>query len=528
MENKKTPQPGGTTGTPSVEILLSDISIGSQPRTEFDQDKTKELAESIKVHGVLQAIRVRPVTGGKKKYELVFGERRYRASLLAGKTTIPATVREMTDAEVMDVQIIENLQREDISPLEEAAFFKKILDTGKINVQELCKRIGKEKDYINRRMRLNELIPEFRKLLHDDKILLGHAFVLYLLPAHEQLEYYKKLVDEKAIDLIHKQTVAQLQEDINQEIVRKLDSAPFKITDPALVPAAGACTTCPKASTSNPDLFGLDKGSARCFDKTCFKNKSDVAFTIKLDEAIKDPNVILVSAHWGDLKLAEELKKKGHTVLTEYSHFNTTSKSTPGAKKAFFVAGHEKGKYAYIKLNERKASGSGVKLTAKEQQESNEKKIAEGRLRDKQIILQKISDRFAELPQYEDGSSKAAGDKLKPAEQAAIMLMVLDKADDFEFEDVLKVKDDDWAGALEKAKPEIINKIVRGAIFNFIIGRPTDGPDASALRLIGNAYFPKEIAQWEAEQAEVRKAREAKLTGKAEPMKKPITKSKSK
>lgn len=510
----------------SQDILLADISIGTNPRTEFDQEETKELAESIKVHGVLQAIRVRPITGGKHKYELVFGERRYRASLLAGRKTIPAVVKVMTDDEVMDVQIVENLQRKDISFLEEASFFQKILATGRINVEELGKRIGKEKDYINRRIRLMDLIPEFKEMLKKEKILYGHAQILYKLPAHEQLAYYNELKKQNGLDIIHLQTVSQLEDDINQNVIRKLDAAKFNIKDAKLVPEAGACIACIKCSTVSPDLFGLDKGSSRCFDKTCFANKTEVAFTQQLEAAINDPNVTLVEG-WMGGKDAQALRKKGHDVLCEYTHFNTCSASTPGAKKSFTVSGQQRGATGYILIKPKAGAANSVKKkTPKElAEEINVAKI-NGRLQDARIIQEKIVTRFETVKQY-NFKNKEAGNRLNPIEMTCLNLILLSRAGEYNFEKELKVKDGNYFDALYKAKDELRNRIMRTALNDFMEDAGLEDIEGNALRKIAESYFPKEIAQWEKEQEAVRKQREAKLAGNSVEQK-PIAKSKSK
>jgi ParB family chromosome partitioning protein len=146
----------------------------AQPRLSYEEDSLTELADSIREHGVLQPILVRP-TGSQ--YELIAGERRWRASRLAQRDTIPAIVVEFDDQTALEVSIIENLQREDVSPLEEASMFRKMTDLG-YSVRQLAQKIGKDKGYVENRMRLADAPPEIRELVSVRKDTISHAYEL--------------------------------------------------------------------------------------------------------------------------------------------------------------------------------------------------------------------------------------------------------------------------------------------------------------------------------------------------------------
>ena len=133
----------------------------AQPRLSYEEDSLTELADSIREHGVLQPILVRPVGS---QYELIAGERRWRASRMAQRESIPAIVVEFDDETALEVSIIENLQREDVSPLEEAAMFRKMTDLG-YSVRQLAQKIGKDKGYVENRMRLADAPQEIRELV---------------------------------------------------------------------------------------------------------------------------------------------------------------------------------------------------------------------------------------------------------------------------------------------------------------------------------------------------------------------------
>jgi ParB family chromosome partitioning protein len=150
----------------------------AQPRLSYEEDSLTELADSIREHGVLQPILVRPVG---PKFELIAGERRWRASRLADRATIPAIVVEFDEETALEASIIENLQREDVSPLEEAAMFAKMTGLG-YSVRQLAQKIGKDKGYVENRMRLADAPAEIRELVSLRKDTISHAYELMKVP----------------------------------------------------------------------------------------------------------------------------------------------------------------------------------------------------------------------------------------------------------------------------------------------------------------------------------------------------------
>jgi ParB family chromosome partitioning protein len=164
----------------ATRATLRELPVGrilpnpAQPRLSYEEDSLTELADSIREHGVLQPILVRPVG---PQYELIAGERRWRASRLVERETIPAIVVEFDQQTALEVSIIENLQREDVSPLEEAAMFRKMLDLG-YSVRQLAQKIGKDKGYVENRIRLADAPPEIRELVSLRKDTISHAYEL--------------------------------------------------------------------------------------------------------------------------------------------------------------------------------------------------------------------------------------------------------------------------------------------------------------------------------------------------------------
>ena len=147
-----------------------------QPRLAFDQTSLDELAASIREHGVLQPILVRPLDGGD--YQLIAGERRWRASRAAGMQTIPALVEEIDDDTALEISIIENLQREDLNPLEEATMFDRMVHEHGYSIRKLAEKLGKDKGYLENRLRLADAPDEIRELVSLRKDTLSHAYEL--------------------------------------------------------------------------------------------------------------------------------------------------------------------------------------------------------------------------------------------------------------------------------------------------------------------------------------------------------------
>jgi len=175
-----------------VEIPLSEIrSNPYQPRKEFDEEALQEFADNIRIHGIIQPIIVKKSIKG---YELIAGERRTRASKLAGKTTIPAIIRDMSDQEMMEIALAENIQRENLNPIEEATAFSKIIESTNITQEEAAKRFGKSRSYLTNLLGLLKLPEETKKLVSENKISMGHARVLSKLSSIEEINKMAKRI----------------------------------------------------------------------------------------------------------------------------------------------------------------------------------------------------------------------------------------------------------------------------------------------------------------------------------------------
>lgn len=182
-----------------VEIPLTEIrSNPYQPRKEFDEQSLSEFAESIKEHGVIQPIIVKKSIKG---YEIIAGERRTRASKMAGKTTIPAIIRDFTDQEMMEIALIENIQRKDLNPIEEAEALSKIIEANNITQEAASKKFGKSRSYITNILGLLRLPEKTKQYVREGKISMGHAKVLSKLSDNEQIDVLAMEIIENGLSV---------------------------------------------------------------------------------------------------------------------------------------------------------------------------------------------------------------------------------------------------------------------------------------------------------------------------------------
>lgn len=179
-----------------VELNISDIVRNAkQPRQEFDQEKLEELAASIRQYGIIQPVIVRRLTN--KKYELIAGERRWRAARLAGLDKIPAVIKEVSDREITELALIENIQREDLNPIEEALAYKQLMEEFGLTQEELSKRVGKSRSFIANSVRLLNLPPEAQQMVQTGQLSAGHARALLVIErAIDQANLAKKIVEK--------------------------------------------------------------------------------------------------------------------------------------------------------------------------------------------------------------------------------------------------------------------------------------------------------------------------------------------
>jgi ParB family chromosome partitioning protein len=271
----------------------------TNPRRIFEDAALKELADSIRSQGVLSPLLVRPLN--ERSFEIVAGARRYRAAQMAESETIPVRIVNLTDAEALEAQLIENLQRRDVHPLEEAQGFRALLnlEEPKYSIEQIAAKTGKTPAYCAQRIRLTELAPAVVEAFYKDEIGVGHALLLAKLQPAEQEQALAACFREdwgngskgKRILL----PVRNLKDWIEHNIMLILNEAPFSKSDATLNPQAGSCHECPKRTGHNKLLFA-DVRQDACTDPACYQTKvnAHVAKTI----AAK-PKLVQISAAYG-------------------------------------------------------------------------------------------------------------------------------------------------------------------------------------------------------------------------------------
>jgi len=309
-----------------LHVPLAEITASlTNPRTSFDPAKLTELAEDIKRRGVDSPILLRPLPGTrvadtdrKVKYEIVFGERRYRASQQAGVPTIPARVRELSDEQALEAQLVENLHRTDLTALEEAEGYQRLMDHCQITAEQLAERIEKSRTYVYNRLKLLDLGLEGRAALRDGKIDHSVAMLVARIPDGKlQAKFLKDVMrgdyDDEPLSYRRAQQRAQ------SEYMLKLADARFKITTADLVPGVGSCKDCSKRTGANPDLFSDVKSADVCTDPPCFHKKEEAATALLVKEAEAKGQTVIAGKEAEELHLGygASAKFKGYKRLDD-------------------------------------------------------------------------------------------------------------------------------------------------------------------------------------------------------------------
>ena len=208
------------------ELSIDQLQPGKyQPRTRMDQEALKELAESIKTQGVIQPILVRPIAGTQpgSPFEIIAGERRWRASRMAGLQTVPVVIRDVPDNQALAVALIENIQREDLSPIEQALAIQRLTNEFGLTHQSAAEVLGRSRTSVTNLLRLLELAPPVRTLLTDGKLDMGHARALLALPAPRQVELANEIAAKGLTVRAVEKRVGELASRARPRIPRTVD-----------------------------------------------------------------------------------------------------------------------------------------------------------------------------------------------------------------------------------------------------------------------------------------------------------------
>lgn len=308
------------------------IESASNPRKRFDDKSLEELAASFKTQGVLAPLLVRELE--PSKYEVVAGARRLRAARIAELDSIPVRVVRLTDAEAIEAQVVENLQREDIHPLEEALGFKSLLELGEsaYTIANIAARSGKSEAYVYGRIKLADLIPPVAEAFLKDQITIGHALLIAKLPAAQQQEAFAAAFRGMWTSEGNSQVLIPVRELavwIESNILLQLASAPFDKQDEKLVPEAGSCANCPKRTGFNKLLFA-DVRKDSCTDPQCFRSKIDAHVAKTLESK---PTLVQISSAWNSREGAPLGRNQYVELEVKKTKANGSAAKLPAAQK---------------------------------------------------------------------------------------------------------------------------------------------------------------------------------------------------
>lgn len=497
------------------EIKLTELVASStNPRSEFEENSLNELAESIKGHGVLQPIIVRIHPEEKKKFEVVCGERRFRASKIAGVKTIPVSVRELNDDEVFEIQIIENLERKDVHPMDEAIAFKRMLESGKYSMEDIAAKVAKNVTFVAQRLKLNDLIKELKNDFVAGKFGIGHAVILARVDIDQQTDIFE---DYTSGDY---PIISDLKDELQDNF---LDKAIFDIEDVNLVPEAGPCSTCPKSSFGNPVLFP-EMEENRCFDSKCFENKTVAFKSVDIQKIIDENPGIIITASYVDSETEPFIKiatDNGKEVLTGWNSWNRTSSIQPNALKAFSLSRWD---FDYITLI---GSAKTENISGDPQHNLKMEMINIKQRADRALELDREKIYIRAIKELKENTEKNEAlfntNPLEISEKKALVLAIISYADESWIEELYgeKLGYNDRHQTIDKIfSEEFYNKVIRHYIHRTLVTeniadyKIQDRP--AYMHAVFNHYFPKEIGLFTLEQTEIASKRIIKSNARIE------------
>ena len=316
-----------TETTYRAHIGLDEISPSpTNPRKHFAEVELAELAANIKTHGIVTPILLRTHPDGREHgFELISGERRWRAARLAGLTTGPAIVRDdLSPAAIIEIQLVENLQRQDLHPLEEAEGYGRMMREHGYTADTLAEKIGKSRSYIFGRTKLLALSDDGRRLFYGGLLNPSTALLIARIPTHK---LQAKAIEELTAKDYHgdMKSVREAQRWIRDRYMLALDKAPFPAEDETLIATAGQCSRCPKRTGHNPDLFDAIDSPDVCTDPDCYVAKKI---------AHRDREAEKVTQAGGTVIMGEEARKIAphgaeNFTLKGYTKLLTSAMTTP-------------------------------------------------------------------------------------------------------------------------------------------------------------------------------------------------------
>ncbi len=364
--------------------LASIQESASNPRRHFEQNALKELAENIKQHGVLSPLLVRPrveetAAAEFNYYEIVFGARRYRAAKMAGLAEVPVRIRELTDQQVLEVQIVENVQRADVHPLDEALGYQALLDQAGYTVITISEKVGKSASYIYQRLKLADLEKPLQKAFFDNGISPGHAILLARLQPADQRRAFDECTRRSL-------SVRELARYIDQQIHLDLKKAPFPTGDANIVLEAGSCAACPKR-TGNSPVHADAKSKNICTDPTCYDRKVMTHIKIRaydLEQQEGRPVVILSNKYNG--------APQGTLSQGKWTELDSNQKKCDWTSTGLVADGYDRGHEKRVCVNQKCPVHHSHSHMSDEEKQRRAKERREGLVREevKRQVLEQV------------------------------------------------------------------------------------------------------------------------------------------
>jgi ParB family chromosome partitioning protein len=293
-------------------------------RKSFPKKELDELAADIAQHGVISNLIVR--RSESERYEVVTGERRFRAAKIAGLKEVPVNIVSLNDQEVIEIQLSENLQRSDTHPMEEAFAIERLQKTYS-NLDEIAFRMGKSKAFVYKRLKLLSLTESMRSIFMANKCSVQQAIDIASLSSESQNDFYEEYCSdwEKNVDFEMPDTTHALN-----QFRYDLTEAPFDIKDKKLVPEMGACISCPFNSATLKTLFPEQANEAVCSNKACYKNKCNVNYMVKIRRIFKEykPDALLFYGSQDRFKDLIRLMPEA-AVMPQYNYYGVDTLNKP-------------------------------------------------------------------------------------------------------------------------------------------------------------------------------------------------------
>lgn len=480
---------------------------GFNPRKTFDETALNELAVSIKEKGVIQPIVVRLLESGG--YEIVCGERRFRASKLAGLATIPAVIRKLTDDEAMDMAITENLQRKDVDPLEEAAAFRLLIEKGQ-TIADLAGRFGKSDPYIRGRLKLNDLLPELSALYTEGVINISHCLEICKYPDYVQKEALRKYNGADKINSWIGQSLKYIKLSLDRYTI-ELDRAVFDKTD---------CQHCPHNTAVSllfPDLENVSCQNIQCFHEKIVEHR--VKEIMKIAEEHPELKLFATTRTDEDKIVLNKLNERGIPVKTSKTHgFSSpeeAEKKYPDQiEKGVFVRGYQVMGWHVGEGYVYRPGFMREDFILNEAESEKEKEIRELKEKDthnKSLSFQKLFNESKKFLKGENGEVPTG--ELVDTERYILFFLLVDTSDYWLLQQL------NWDKAADPLRWEIIKNltdeqktmIVRSFIYKRFDQAYVNDFQMKMLVEWARAFYPHKVAEIELAQREIYLRRKEKI-----------------